>query len=61
MVAIDAIVVGETLALGIIVGAVAFKVPLMAKDKELGIEVTVCAIEGAKLGTEIEVDSEPSL
>ena len=61
MVAIDAIVAGETLAFGIIVGAVAFKVSLLAKDKELGIEVIVCAIEDAKLGTEVEVDSEPEL
>ena len=61
MVATNAIVVGETLALVIIVGAVAFKVSLLAKDKELGIEVIVCAIEDAKLGTEVEVNSEPEL
>jgi len=61
LLAIDAIVAGETLALGIIVGVVAAKVSLLAKDKELGIEVKVCAIEDAKLGTEVEVDSEPEL
>ena len=53
MVAIDAIVVGETLALGIIVGAVAFDVSLLAKDKELGIKVTVGANEDAKLGAKV--------
>ena len=33
----------------------------MAKDKELGIEVIGCAIEDSKLGTEVEVNSEPEL